>query len=80
MSRGFERGVVFGDDRDGEHFLELIEEMVTRYGVKVHAYVLLANHYHLLLQTPHTNQSRAMQWLNVGRYCDVTLRMTLRGR
>jgi hypothetical protein len=65
MSRGFERGVVFGDDRDGEHFLELLEEMVTRYGVKVHAYVLLVNHYHLLLQTPHANQSRAMQWLNV---------------
>jgi hypothetical protein len=65
MSRGFERGVVFGDDRDGEHFLELLEEMVTRYGVKVHAYVLLLNHYHLLLQTPHANQSRAMQWLNV---------------
>jgi REP element-mobilizing transposase RayT len=65
MSRGVERGVVFGDDRDNEHFVELLEEMVGRYGVKVHAYVLLWNHYHLLLQTPHTNQSRAMQWLNV---------------
>lgn len=65
MSRGFERGVVFGEHRDREHFLELIEELVTRYGVKVHAYVLLTNHYHLLLQTPHANLSRAMQWLNV---------------
>jgi hypothetical protein len=33
MSGGFERGVVFGDDRDCEHFLELLEEMVSRYGV-----------------------------------------------
>lgn len=65
MSRGLERRVVFGEDREGEHFLELLEEMVTRYGVKVHAYVLLANHYHLLIQTPRANLSRAMQWLNV---------------
>jgi putative transposase len=65
MARGFERGVVFGDDRDHEHFIELLEGIVLRYGVKLHAYVLLANHYHLLLQTPHANLSRAMQWLNV---------------
>ena len=65
MSRGFERGVVFDDHRDYEHFLEVLEAMVALYGVKVHAYVLLANHYHLLLQTPHANLSRSMQWLNV---------------
>ena len=65
MARGFERRVVFGDDRDRLHFLELLQELTTRYGVKLHAYVLLANHYHLLLQTPHANLSRAMQWLNV---------------
>ena len=65
MARGFERGVVFDDDRDREHFLALLQGLTTRYGVKLHAYVLLANHYHLLLQTPHANLSRAMQWLNV---------------
>jgi putative transposase len=65
MSRGFERGGVFEDDRDHEHWLELLGSMVTRYGVKMHAYVAMGNHYHLLLQTPHANQSRAMQWLNV---------------
>jgi len=65
MSRGFERRGVFCEDRDCEHFLELLAEMVTRYGVRLHAYVLMGNHYHLLLQTPHANLSRAMQWLNV---------------
>ena len=65
MSRGIERRLVFGDERDYGHFLELLEEMVERYGVKLHAYVLMGNHYHLLIQTPHANLSRAMQWLNV---------------
>ena len=65
MSRGLEKRVVFEDARDHEHFLELLGEMVARYGVRLHAYVLMHNHYHLLLQTPHANLSRAMQWLNV---------------
>ena len=64
-ARGFERGVVFGDDRERAHFLELLEGMVARYRVKVHAYVLMGNHYHLLIQTPEANASRALQWLNV---------------
>ena len=64
-ARGLERRSVFVDERDHEHFLELLPELVSRYGVKIHAYVLLSNHYHLLVQTPHANLSRAMQWLNV---------------
>jgi len=65
MSRGTDRRVIFGNAREHEHFLELLEEMVSRYGVKLHAYVLMRNHYHLLVQTPKANLSRAMQWLNV---------------
>ena len=65
MSRGLERRVVFGDAREHAHFLELLEAMVARYSVRLHAYVLMGNHYHLLVQTPHANLSRAMQWLNV---------------
>jgi REP element-mobilizing transposase RayT len=56
MSRGFERRLIFDDDCDREHFLELLEEMVGRYGVKLHAYVLMFNHYHLLTQTPHMRE------------------------
>jgi hypothetical protein len=39
--------------------------MSGRFGVEVHAYVLMGNHYHLILRTPGANASRAMQWLNV---------------
>ncbi len=39
--------------------------MVERFVVSLHAYVLMDNHYHLLIQTPLANASRAIQWLNV---------------
>ena len=64
-ARGLERRELFRDERDCAHFLELLEEMAGRYGVLLHAYVLMGNHYHLLIQTPQANASRALQWLNV---------------
>ena len=67
-ARGNERRDIFRDDSDRFHFLELLGELSERFGVRVHAYVLMDNHYHLLLETPEANLSRAMQWLN-GSYC-----------
>jgi len=64
-TRGMGRREIFTDDRDREHFLELLEGMVGRYGVVLHAYVLMDNHYHLLIETPEGNASRALQWLNL---------------
>lgn len=64
-TRGVGRREIFDDDRDRGHFVELLGELVARYGVILHAYVLMDNHYHLLLETPQGNASRAMQWLNV---------------
>jgi len=64
-ARGNERKAIYRDERDRTHFLELLAESTERYGVKVHAYVLMDNHFHLLLETPEANLSRAMQWLNV---------------
>ena len=64
-ARGNERKVIYRDDRDRFHFLDLLGEMVEGYGVQVHAYVLMDNHFHLLLQTPEANLSRAVHWLNV---------------
>jgi len=40
MSRGIGRRRIFAEAREHEHFLELLEEMVERFGVKVHAFVL----------------------------------------
>jgi REP element-mobilizing transposase RayT len=64
-ARGTERRDIFTEDRERQHFLELLGRLVHRYGVWVHAYVLMENHYHLLIQTPEANASSAMQWLQV---------------
>ena len=64
-SRGLNRAPIWKNDTDRAHFLELLETMTERFQVRVHAYVLMTNHYHLMLETPQANASRAMQWLNV---------------
>ena len=64
-TRGMGRREIFTDDRDREHFTELLAGVVERYGVILHAYVLMENHYHLLIETPEGNASRALQWLNL---------------
>jgi len=64
-ARGIERRAIYRDDRDREHFLELIEEAVGRFGIVIHAFVLMDNHYHLVVETPSANLSQAMQWVNV---------------
>jgi putative transposase len=64
-ARGIERRAIFQEVRDYEHFLGLLEEMTSRYGVELHAYALMVNHYHLLIRTPQANASAAIQWLNV---------------
>jgi putative transposase len=55
VARGNERKAIFRDDTDRFHFLELLGELGQHFGVRVHAYVLMDNHYHLLPQTPEGN-------------------------
>jgi putative transposase len=62
--RGQRRESIFVGDRDREHYLELLAEMVERFGVRMHAYVLMGNHYHLLFDTPRGNLSKSMKMLN----------------
>ena len=59
------RKEIFENDRDRDHFVGLLAMMVERYCVVLHAYVLMDNHYHLLIETPEANASRALQWLNL---------------
>ena len=63
MARGNERREVFRDDQDRQRLLAALAEAVERFGLRVHAYCLMPNHYHLLLGTPRANLSRAMAWL-----------------
>ena len=65
MARGNERRAVFRDDNDRQRFLETLAEIVERFGVRVHAYCLMGNHYHLLVGTPRGNLSQAVGWLQV---------------
>jgi REP element-mobilizing transposase RayT len=62
--RGHNRERIFVERRDYRHFLELLEKMREWYGVRVYAYCLMPNHYHLLIGTPAGNLSQAMRWLN----------------
>ena len=63
-ARGVERRAIFRDDADGERFVELLGQAAARFDFVVHAWVLMGNHYHLLLRTGQANLSRALQWLN----------------
>lgn len=63
-SRGNERSDIFAPDRNKERFLEKLDENVKRHHVRLYAYVVMRNHYHLLLETPRGNLSAFMQQLN----------------
>lgn len=62
MSRGDRREPIFHDDSDRHGFLSALTEICGRTGWRVHAYVLMDNHYHWLLETPQANLVRGMQW------------------
>jgi REP element-mobilizing transposase RayT len=62
--RGNARGAVFLDDDDRLAFLDLLARVVDRFGWVLHAYCLMSNHYHLLVQTPRPNLSTSMRQLN----------------
>lgn len=62
MCRGDRRESIFEDDEDRKRFLRTLGEVVTKMGWMVHAYVLMGNHYHLLVETPESNLVRGMTW------------------
>jgi len=62
MSRGDRGEVIYRDDADRSLFLKTLGEACTRTGWRIHAYVMMNNHYHLLLETPEANLVRGMKW------------------
>ena len=52
----------FEDERDCDLFLELLAEVCGRTGWRICAYVLMPNHYHMVLQTPEANLVAGMKW------------------
>lgn len=63
MSRGNQGNAIFREDKDRELFLQTLGETSARTGWQLHAYVLMGNHYHLLLETPEGNLVAGMKWL-----------------
>lgn len=61
MNRGLEKRTVFLDERDHRHFLGLLKNIWERWEVRILAYCLMRNHYHLFLQTPQGNIARIMR-------------------
>ncbi len=63
-TRGNEKKPVFKDDPDRETFLRTLQHVCKRYNWLCHAYCLMDNHYHLLIETPDGNLSLGMRQLN----------------
>ncbi|MGD8910099.1 MAG: transposase [Chromatiales bacterium] len=63
-SRGDRRESIYEDDEDRQQFLLLMDDVCDRYNWVCHAYCLMSNHYHLLIETPDANLSRGMRQLN----------------
>jgi putative transposase len=64
LSRGNERRDIFLCDEDRSLFLDTIGECGERFEIDIFSYVLMSNHYHLLLRTHRANLSMAMQWFS----------------
>ena len=63
-SRGNLRERIFFDDRDRDNFIDILKRTKERYSYILHAYVLMDNHYHLLIETPLANLKQIMQNIN----------------
>ncbi|MBU4594901.1 MAG: transposase, partial [Proteobacteria bacterium] len=63
-SRGNAQAAIFVDGVDRNTFLAVLRQTLRRFNVLCHAYCLMTNHFHLLLETPDANLSKAMRQLN----------------
>ncbi len=63
--RGNERQAIFKDDADRNRFLQILTRSLNIYTVKLHTYVLMTNHFHLLVETPLGNLSEFMRKFNI---------------
>ena len=63
-ARGDRREDIFEDDADRQIFLSTLEQVITQFNWLCHAWCLMDNHYHLMIQTPDGNLSKGMRQLN----------------
>ena len=65
VNRGVEQRVVFAEESDYEYFEELMCFYAKSYGIIIHNYCLMSNHYHLLVEIGRENLSKFMHQLNM---------------
>jgi len=65
INRGVEQRTIFEDAQDYEYFEELMCFYAKSYGIRLHNYCLMSNHYHLLLEIQEENLSKFMRQLNM---------------
>lgn len=63
-SRGDRQEAIFDDDQDRTAFLNVLGEVISRFRWRCHAYCLMGNHYHLMMETPEGNLTKGMRQLN----------------
>ena len=63
-SRGDRQEDIYLDDEDRNLFLDVLAAVEERFNWVIHAYCLMSNHYHLLIETPDSNLSKGMRQLN----------------
>jgi REP element-mobilizing transposase RayT len=63
MCRGDRREAIFLDDIDRHDFIKTLAEACQKTGWQTHAYCLMPNHYHLVVETPNANLVAGMAWL-----------------
>src|SRR6266566_4069764 len=63
INRGDQREDIFADDDDRRRFRSTLEEACTKTEWQVHAYCLMRNHFHLVVETPQANLVAGMKWL-----------------
>jgi putative transposase len=67
VNRGDRREPIFKNDQDRRRFLETLGEACGKTGWQVHAYCLMPNHFHLVVETPLANLVAGMKWF-LGTY------------
>ena len=63
-ARGNERKKIYFSKTDYEKFLYYVAQAKKKFGIKIYSYVLMSNHYHLVIETPEANLCKTMQYIN----------------
>jgi REP element-mobilizing transposase RayT len=63
LNRGDRREAIFRDDGDCHDFIKTLAEACQKTGFEIHAFCLMKNHFHLVVETPEGNLVAGMRWL-----------------